>query len=434
MSIHVSTLIFGQDYTAYLTGQSSDTITQAGGGICLMGGATESDEAMQWFLNRANGGDVLILRASGSDGYNDYFYSELGINLNSVETIVFENAIASSDSYIHQKITQAEAIWFAGGDQSKYISFWKGTPIQTLINEAIKNRNIVIGGTSAGMAILGEYYFSAANGTISSDEALANPYNEKVTIDSTAFLDLPALRSVITDTHYDDRQRKGRHIVFLSRVIKDFNASPMGIACDEYTAVCVDENNHAYVFGDYPTYDDNAYFITANCNLSGNTPEICEPEKPLTWNKNASALMVYRIKGTIQGENFIKLDDWNVNAGGEWFYWSVENGSVSEYIADDHNCSTSTSVLEDLQWSQNKPTVQLFPNPTFDSIEIKSEEFPINRVDIVDSTWKVVLSKRFKNATLKKINISSIPSGKYTALIYNKHFPWAIDFVKIEGE
>ena len=43
-------------------------------------------------------------------------YSGLGVSVNSVETIVF-NSSASSEAYIHQKIQQAEAIWFAGGDQ-----------------------------------------------------------------------------------------------------------------------------------------------------------------------------------------------------------------------------------------------------------------------------------------------------------------------------
>ena len=53
-----------------------------------MGGATEDDNAMIWFLERSNGGDILVLRTSGSDGYNNYLFSELGVNVNSVETIV----------------------------------------------------------------------------------------------------------------------------------------------------------------------------------------------------------------------------------------------------------------------------------------------------------------------------------------------------------
>ena len=70
----------------------------------MMGGATEHDEAMKWFLQRANGGDVLVLRASGSDGYNDYMYTDLGITLNSVETIVFNDGSAANETYIHNKI------------------------------------------------------------------------------------------------------------------------------------------------------------------------------------------------------------------------------------------------------------------------------------------------------------------------------------------
>ena len=142
-----------------------------------MGGASEHDEAMKWFLNKANGGDILVLRTSGSDGYNDYMYSQLGVSINSVETIVYHNELASNDVYVQDRIKEAEGIWFAGGDQWTYIDFWRDTPVDSLINEGIQDRNMVIGGTSAGMAIQGQYYFSAENGTITSAEALANPFD-----------------------------------------------------------------------------------------------------------------------------------------------------------------------------------------------------------------------------------------------------------------
>ena len=118
-------LICAQNYTSYFTGSSTDVVTNPIGGICLMGGASENDEAMKWFLNRTDGGDILVIRASGSDGYNDYFFSELGVNVNSVETIVFHNALASTENYIHQRINQAEAIWIAGGDQWNYVNYWR---------------------------------------------------------------------------------------------------------------------------------------------------------------------------------------------------------------------------------------------------------------------------------------------------------------------
>ena len=125
---------FGQNYTSYFTGNTTDIVTNPSGGICIMGGSTEDANAMKWFLKRANGGDILVLRTSGSNGYNDYLYSELGVSVNSVETIVCHNAAASNEPYILQKIQQAEAIWFAGGDQWTYINYWRNTPINKLLS------------------------------------------------------------------------------------------------------------------------------------------------------------------------------------------------------------------------------------------------------------------------------------------------------------
>ena len=43
-------------------------------------------------------------------------------------------------------------------------------------------------------------------------------------------------------------------------------------ACDEYTAVCIDNTGIACI-GGFPTYDDNAYFIQRNCEVVDNIPE-----------------------------------------------------------------------------------------------------------------------------------------------------------------
>jgi cyanophycinase-like exopeptidase len=85
-----------------------------------MGGASESDEAMVWLLNKANGGDVVILRASGSDGYNNYFYSELGVTLGSLRTFVIDSEEGATSIYVLDKVEKPEAIWFEGADQYVY--------------------------------------------------------------------------------------------------------------------------------------------------------------------------------------------------------------------------------------------------------------------------------------------------------------------------
>jgi cyanophycinase-like exopeptidase len=336
-----ASIIKAQNFNTYFTGNSQDVSTQTQGGICLMGGASEDDNAMKWFLQRANGGDVLVLRTSGSDGYNNYMFSSLGVTINSVETIVCNNAAASNEAYIHDKIQKAEAIWFAGGNQWTYISYWRNTPIDSIIKLGLNERNIVIGGTSAGMAIMGDYYFSAQNGTISSASAIQNPFNSALTIDTAAFLENNTLNNIITDTHFDNPDRKGRLTAFLSRIYMDYNVSAKAIACDEYTSVCIDNNGLAKVFGGYPQYDDFAYFVEVNCEIPNPIPENCTNGEPLTWNHNAQALKIYKIPGTNNGNNTFNLNDWQNNTTGSWLNWSVVQGVFSETSGTPPNCISS---------------------------------------------------------------------------------------------
>lgn len=52
---------FSQGYTSYFTGNPVNATPVPEFGVCLMGGATEHDEAMKWLLRKANGGDVVVL-------------------------------------------------------------------------------------------------------------------------------------------------------------------------------------------------------------------------------------------------------------------------------------------------------------------------------------------------------------------------------------
>ncbi len=361
-------ILSAQSYTSYLTGSQSDLVTVPAGGVCLMGGATEDDNAMRWFLQRANGGDILVLRASGSDGYNDYLYNFPGVSVNSVETIVCNNASASNSAYIHQKINQAEAIWFAGGDQWKYISYWRGTAVDSLINLAVLKRNIVIGGTSAGMAIQGHYYFSATNGTVTSPTALANPFDTRVTVDSTAFIENELLEKVITDTHFDNPDRRGRLCVFLARIYSDYGVRGRAIACEEYTAVCVDTNGIASVFGGSPLYDDNAFFIQVNCETNDPAPENCTPGQPLVWNLNGKALSVCKIRGDASGTGTFNMNDWTSDNGGIWLDWSVQQGIFSQVTGTEPAC-----IVQVPDSDSNTAPFSIFPNPVSDYMIIRSD-------------------------------------------------------------
>lgn len=395
-----------QSYTSYFTGNAVDMVSTPQGGTCMMGGATEHDEAMKWFLERANGGDILVLRASGSDGYNDYMFTDLGITVNSVETIVFNNSSAASQTYIHNKIMKAEAIWFAGGDQWDYVSYWRDSPIDSLINDALQNRNIVIGGTSAGMAILGKYYFSASNGTVTSAAALISPYDNNITVDSASFLQIDYMEDVITDSHYDDPDRKGRHVVFLARILTDYGMAAKGIACNEYTSVCIDENGLARVYGDYPSYPETAFFLQTNCELLDFSPENCTPSIPLNWNLNGTAIRVYKVNGTNDGANTFSLSDWKTGNGGTWENWYVDFGTLIESSGSQIDCSVLS--ISDNDYFAPK----VYPNPFSNIFHIESENEIMN-ISLTDMNGRVlVYDDEFLTNTVS-IDKTSLPAGIY---------------------
>ncbi|MFD2823864.1 T9SS type A sorting domain-containing protein [Lacinutrix iliipiscaria] len=399
--ILVSQLGFSQNFTEYGTGNVVGIDVTPDFGICLMGGATEHDEAMRWFLRKANGGDILVLRASGSDGYNDYFYSELGVAVNSVTTFVINNEAGALDPYVLNKVANAEAIWFAGGDQYNYVSYFKDNAMEDAINHFVNVKQGVIGGTSAGMAILGSAYFSAQNGTVTNAQALSNPYHSRMTLGYNDFLDIPYLEHITTDSHYDDPDRKGRHSTFLARYIQDNGLRAFGIACNEYTAVCVDSDGKGYVYGDYPNYEEHAYFLQANC-VEDFEPENCTNGSPLNWNRSGEAIKVCKVPGTNTGENYFDLSDWMTESGGEWFNWSIDNGSFNTSITVNPECDLlSVSDFDEA-------SVSVFPNPFIDTIHIASDAL-VEGVILYDVTGKSI---QITN-TIEGIDTSLFASGVY---------------------
>jgi len=356
---------FAQNYTTWSVGASESVDVDHESGLVLMGGAGEMPEAMVWFLGRAAGGDVLVLRASGSDAYNDYLYSDLGVDVNRVETIRFNNPNASDDEYILNRIAEAEAIWLAGGDQFNYVQFWKDTPIQDALHAHVISKGGAIGGISAGLAVLGFGYFAAGNGTVYSGEALQDPYNSNMDVRYGDFLRMPWMNSVINDSHYDDPDRKGRHVAMLARLITDHSIAALGIGCNEYTAVCIAEDGFAHCYGEYPQYPEQVYFIRPTClDVAG---PICIAGEPLDWGSEGSALHVFVVDATEAGNRGLDLNDWTSGTGGNWENWWVEDGVLEMAAMDEApDCPVSSvNKVEDLVplLADSRPSFELFSGP-----------------------------------------------------------------------
>ena len=402
--------VYGQDYTSFFTGNNSDASTNPQFGICLMGGASENDNAMQWFLNLADGGDVVVLRASGSDGYNDYMYNQLGVSLNSVETLLINNPAGAINPYVLQKVSQAEAIWFAGGDQADYVNYFKNNDLGDLLNEHINIKQSPIGGISAGMAIMGEFYFDALNGTVTTAEALSNPFDNQVSIGVSDFLDNSILENTITDTHYESPDRKGRHMAFLARLQAMTGERVFGIGLEEFTAACIDQNGIAHIYGDFPNFDDYAYFIQINCQQD-TQPENLSPGQNLDWNLNQQAVKAYKVSGEPNGNNQFDLNTWETGIGGEWQNWWVDQGNFQSQISVPIDCDNLN--LTEFE----KYDVEIYPNPFENEISILSQT-ELSTVEIFDISGRQI-KKSFLKSPSTSLNLEDLSSGLYILRIKN---------------
>jgi cyanophycinase len=264
--------------TRYLTGNAADVVVSlAGPAHDFGGGSTDVDAALQWIIDQVRGCtscstriDVVILRSSGSNGYNDYIYAMNGVD--SVETLVITSARDANTAAVETTVRNAEVVFFAGGDQCDYVRNFKGTRVETAV-ESVYARGGGVGGTSAGLAIQGDFTYDACSGSVLSSEALSNPYHRYISF-TYDFFHWNHMQNTITDSHFVARDRMGRTMAFVARQIQDGRAaSALGVAVQERTSVVVDRNGLATVMGEGP-----AYFV-----LGDHAPEVCRSGTPLTF-------------------------------------------------------------------------------------------------------------------------------------------------------
>jgi cyanophycinase-like exopeptidase len=315
-------------YRYYVEGDPSvrvNVTAPAAPSYVLMGGGPDVDEAFRWMIGQAgitasSGGRLVVIRASGDGAYNPYIYYSnaasstapedivdgwvggASLGLTSVETLVIPSVQAANEPFVNSVVSKANAVWIAGGDQSNYINFWKGQALETSL-KLLMSRNVPIGGTSAGLAVLGQFDFAALRGSVTSEQALNDPYNKYMTLDPNplstrgGFIAPPALANTILDSHLDSRDRMGRLIAFVSRLIRTYpgpgnqtygctggilsNSEAQGIGLSVETALLVEGNPSGKftarrVTNVSTTSESAVYFISVTQG-----PTLCAPDKPL---------------------------------------------------------------------------------------------------------------------------------------------------------
>ena len=304
----------GVSYQYFRIGNKNDIQSKPGFGVAMMGGGTDHDEAFRWLCQKGDGGDFLILRAHGDDAYNSYVNGLC--KQNSVATLAHLPIVSRpktrrwSRLFAMRKLSSLPA-----AIQAHYIRAWKDTPVEEAINAHIAAGKPV-GGTSAGLAVQGEFVYGALgdkpdDNDLASTDVLNNPYFERVTL-IRGFLKIPHLENLLTDSHFAKRDRMGRTLGFLARIMQDqWSNSPREIAIDEKSAVLVEPDGKATVVGK----GKGAYFLRPTQKPKTSA----EPQHPLAFQK----IEIYKAP---TGSHF-DLTSWTGN-GGTSYFLSVEKGKI----------------------------------------------------------------------------------------------------------
>ncbi|WP_426209939.1 pre-peptidase C-terminal domain-containing protein [Massilia sp. TWP1-3-3] len=295
------------------TGNSTPKPSTTAGGAVLMGGGMDVDNAIKWMIGKSGGGDFVVLRSTGTNAYNDYIYGLGGVN--SVQTLLITSTAQANDACVVQTIKNAGAVFMAGGNQADYVNYFKGQGVGTALNYLINTKFAPVGGTSAGMAIMGQYYHP---GGAEVTTALLNPTTVAI---GNNFLAYSPLANVVTEPHFIERLRQPRLSAFMASSIYNFSVpwqSMRGISADEATALAVDTNGLSKAFG-----TGKVNFVRAT-----GAAETLSPGAALTWLVAQKALQVTEIPATLSGTNTFNLGTWT-DTGGVTHYWYINNGSLT---------------------------------------------------------------------------------------------------------
>lgn len=276
--------------TSSISGTAHEVPFRPGGpGLVLNGGGSFGVSSLRWMSRTIQGNgsqkaDVVFLSANDYDARLDPTIRLQRFGGFNAVISFFIPVCASASAYadVARAIDSAEGVYIDGGDQSRYLP-WRGSAIARAVDR-LYGRGGVVGGVSAGLAVLGNYVYDGAaavarNTATGTADAVENPYEPRISL-SGAIFHFPPLRNAITDTHLVPRNRLGRMTVFMARLIADgaVTIRPpriLGIGVDEGSAIVIDRHGIGRVMGD--DGDGRAYIVL------GGQPTVIRRGRPLQY-------------------------------------------------------------------------------------------------------------------------------------------------------
>jgi len=224
---------------------SALAIAQPKGHLVIIGGGPIPETIIEKFVELAGGKEskFLIIPMASSlplESANSFAKRLRNLGCINIDFILGDKVTIDNESNL-SKLKDVKAVFFTGGDQSRLTNTLLGSKLLERIKE-IYNTNGVIGGTSAGAAVMSSIMITGEE-LINKDTV--NVFNSITkgnikTAEGFGFLD-----NAIIDQHFLKRKRTNR----LLSVVLD-NPNLIGIGIDESTAIITNSGNSFEVIGE----------------------------------------------------------------------------------------------------------------------------------------------------------------------------------------
>ena len=206
---------------------SAPETPKGGGSLIIVGGGPLPDAIRDRFIELAGGARAQLViiptassraetgRLQGLRSYTDWAPLATAGKVKSVCFLHTRLTEEANDPTFVKPLMEATGVWFSGGDQSLLTQAYKGTLVEKELRKVLL-RGGVVGGTSAGAAVMSDLMIRSGNPVAVVGEGFG------------------FLRGVVVDQHFHERNRLARLVGVLIK-----HRDHLGIGIDEQTGVQV---------------------------------------------------------------------------------------------------------------------------------------------------------------------------------------------------
>ena len=214
------------------------------GALVIVGGGGSTPAIWDRFMELAGGDSAVIVyfptASAGEIDTTDNESLRVWRSRNPKSAVIMHTRsrdVANTDAFV-APLRRATGVWFGGGVQSRITDAYLGTKTEEALHDVLR-RGGVIGGTSAGAAIMSEVMI-AGDSLVGADSARGIP-GTRVAELQTGFGFLP---SAVADQHFSQRRRQPRLVGVLRQ-----HPGLIGFGVDEATALIVHGRRDLEVLG-----------------------------------------------------------------------------------------------------------------------------------------------------------------------------------------